>query len=157
MSKRLLLYPFLLGLFSFNTFAQAHIFKVKEGRVKFSSETKQELINAASEELIGVMDIEKRIFAFKVSIQTFEGFNSPLQREHFNENYMESTTFPAATYIGKIIEDVDLTKEGTYKVRTKGKLKTHGVEQEKIINAVITIKEDEIKIQSDFIVLLAEH
>jgi hypothetical protein len=45
-------------------------------------------------------------------MQTFEGFNSALQREHFNENYIESNRFPDASFNGKIIEDIDFAKDG---------------------------------------------
>ena len=52
-------------------------------------------------------------------MRSFQGFNSPLQKEHFNENYVESDKFPDASFKGKVIEDVDLSKDGTYEVRAK--------------------------------------
>jgi hypothetical protein len=70
---------------------------------------------------------------------------------------METTFFPEASYSGKIIEDVDLTKDGEYVVRAKGKLKIHGIEQERIIRSVITSKRGKISVRSDFVVLLADH
>ena len=155
MFARLLILSFIL--LSCNVYAQTGIFEVTESTVKFSSETRQELINASSEALQGVIDMDKKVFAFKISINTFFGFNSPLQREHFNENYMESSIFPEASYTGKIIEDIDFRKDGTYTVRTKGKLKIHGVEQEQIIKAVITIKGNTITIISGFMILLADY
>lgn len=155
MFVRLLILSFIL--LSCRACAQTGIFEVMESTVKFSSETRQELINASSEALQGVIDMDKKVFAFKISINTFFGFNSPLQREHFNENYMESSIFPEASYTGKIIEDIDYHKDGTYTVRTKGKLKIHGVEQEQIIKAVITIKGNTITITSGFMMLLADY
>jgi hypothetical protein len=53
-------------------------------------------------------------------MRSFQGFNSPLQKEHFNENYVESDKFPEASFKGKIIEDQDLTVDGTYELRAKG-------------------------------------
>ena len=64
------------------------------------------------------MDVVKRQFAFSVKMNSFMGFNSPLQREHFNENYVESDVFPDAVFVGKIIEEVDLTLDGTYEIRS---------------------------------------
>ncbi len=134
-----------------------HLFETREGYVAFNSEAPQELIHASSNQLIGVLDAGKLSFAFKISMISFMGFNSPLQREHFNENYMESGIFPEATYKGKIIEHVDLTREGTYEVRTKGKLTIHGIEQERIIRATVINKDGRLRISSNFTVQLADH
>ena len=85
------------------------------------------------------------------------GFNSPLQREHFNENYMETNIFPEASFSGKIIEDIDFSRNGTYTVRAKGKLKIHGIVQDRIIKSNVTVKNGKMSLQSDFIVSLADH
>ncbi len=134
-----------------------NIYVIKSGTIKFFSEAKEELIRASSEQLKGAFDLKKRSFLFKISIASFIGFNNPVQREHFNENYMESDKYPEAVYVGKIIEDIDVTKNGEYNVRAKGKLKIHGVEIERIIKAHIICKNGTINIQSEFIVPLADH
>jgi hypothetical protein len=133
------------------------VFEINRGSIFFNSKAPQELIHARSEGLKGVIDIQKKTFAFKIGISSFLGFNSPLQREHFNENYMETDVFPDASYTGKIIEDVDLSKDGQYVIRAKGKLKIHGVEQERIIRSTIISKQGKLFIESDFVVLLADH
>lgn len=135
----------------------AQLYEVSSGSVSFNSKAPKELIHASSNNIKGYIDVQKRIFAFKLDIGSFNGFNSPLQREHFNENYMESGIFPQAVYFGKIIEDADVTKDGIYKVRAKGKLKIHGVEQERIINSVVETKGGKIFVKSDFVVPLADH
>lgn len=133
------------------------IYKLKKGSVVFYSRSSQELIHAATDQLRGIMDITKMTYAFKISIITFRGFNSELQREHFNENYLETSLYPDATYTGKIIEDVDLHRDGVYVVRTKGKLKIHGVEQERIIKSQVIRKNGVITIHSNFNILLSDH
>lgn len=145
----LLLFPVLLR-------AQA-IYEVKNGSISFHSYAPKELIFASSSQLKGLVDVKKKIFAFKIAIISFKGFNSPLQREHFNENYMESAVFPQASFTGKIIEDVDFTRDGTYEVRAKGKLLIHGVAQERTIKSRIVTKDGNITIVSDFNVLLIDH
>lgn len=90
-------------------------------------------------------------------IAGFQGFNNPLQKEHFNESYMESSLFPEAIYIGRIIEDVDLTRDGTYYVRAKGKMKIHGIEREKIVKAKIIVKDKTLFVTGNFVVPLIEH
>lgn len=133
------------------------VFSVKKGSIHFVSYAPLEVIKASSNELKGLIDAEQNSFAFTIDMATFEGFNSPLQREHFNENYLETKVHRKATFAGKIIEDVDLTKDGTYPVRAKGKLNLHGVSNERIIKSEVTVKGGKFSVRSNFTVLLSEH
>ncbi len=137
--------------------AVAQVYEIQKGMIRFFSEAPQELIRASTTELKGKLDIQKKTFAFKVSNASFQGFNSPLQREHFNENYMESEVYPESSFTGKIIEDVDVSKDGEYKLRAKGKLKIHGVEQERIIDVEIRAKSGKLIVHSEFFVSLYDH
>ena len=133
------------------------VFITQTGFVKFTSDAPLELIEAENKQLSGVLDIEKRTLAFKVKIQGFQGFNSALQREHFNENYMESDGFPESTFSGKIIEDLDLSKPGEYNVRVKGMLLIHGIGKERIIPGKLTVKSSGIDLACNFEVPLVDH
>lgn len=133
------------------------VFITQSGTIQFSSEAPLELIEADSDQLKGAIDTDKRTFAFTVEMTSFEGFNSPLQREHFNEIYMESTRFPKSKFAGKIIEEIDFSKPGTYTIRAKGKLTLHGLTQERIIRCRLVVSESELQIAADFSVLLVEH
>jgi YceI-like domain len=157
MLKKLIIFSSFLLLLSFITNAPQTDFKVSTGSISFRSDAPLELIKAQSSELKGLFFPEKKQFAFIVNIKSFKGFNSPLQQEHFNENYLESNKFATASFEGKIIEDIDFTKDGVYTVRTKGNLTVHGVVQERIIKSEITIKNPGIRIKSNFTVLLADH
>jgi len=128
-----------------------------DGILYFKSEAPLELIEASSDQLRGIIDFTNQTFAFSVAINTFRGFNSALQREHFNENYMESAKYPKAVFSGKLIERIDFTKDGEYKVRAKGKLSIHGVEQERIIQSSLKISNGSIFLQSYFTILLVDH
>ena len=70
---------------------------------------------------------------------------------------MESETFPKAVFTGKIIEQVDLTKDGTYDVRAKGDLDIHGIKQTRIIKAQVIVRSGVAKVLSSFTVPLADH
>ncbi|MBK8608944.1 MAG: YceI family protein [Chitinophagaceae bacterium] len=134
-----------------------NIYGTEDGSIQFHSDAPLELITAACKEMKGKVDLDKKIFAFSVKISAFTGFNSPLQREHFNENYMESTQYPYAFFSGKIIEDIDYSIDGTYTLRAKGKLSVHGVVRERIIKNEVVVKNGVISIRSKFTVFLADH
>lgn len=137
--------------------ANAQVYGSDKGSISFSSDAPLELIKASSNEMKGRFDVPKKLFAFSIKITSFTGFNSPLQREHFNENYMESVQYPNASFSGRIIEDIDFSKDGTYEVRAKGNLTIHGVTQERIIKSDLVIKDGKINVKAHFTVLLAEH
>jgi polyisoprenoid-binding protein YceI len=132
-------------------------FKITKSRVAFTSNAPLELIKASSTSLRGALDPATGKFAFALKINTFQGFNSELQRQHFNENYLESETYPEATFTGKIIETIDYTQDGTHEVRAKGKLTIHGVDQVRLFRATITIKNGVLSIAADLAVPLEDH
>jgi len=145
--------------FALTAFAlpQDKIYNTKQGSIHFRSDAPLELIKAGSTKLRGKIDPARKQFAFTVKVNSFEGFNSPLQKEHFNENYMESDKFPDASFSGRIIEDVDLEKDGVYTVRAKGNLTVHGVVKERIIKSELNVKGNNISISSNFTVMLNDH
>lgn len=157
MRRQLIILPFLLLAFSFKAHAPLQDYKVSTGSISFRSDAPLELIKAQSSELKGLVIPDKKQFAFIINIKSFKGFNSPLQQEHFNENYLESNKYPVASFEGKIIEDIDFTKDGEYSVRSKGNLSIHGVVQERIIKCDVSIKDKNISLKSTFTVLLADH
>ncbi|TAH42028.1 MAG: YceI family protein [Bacteroidetes bacterium] len=149
---------FLFVLLTYQTTPQSGTayYYTNTAKVNFNSDAPQELIKASSNSLRGLIDVEKKTFVYKVLIRTFTGFNSALQREHFNEKFLESEKYPEALFTGKIIEDINFDTPGTYTIRAKGKLIIHGVEQERIIKTELTIKGGEIVFSSKFTVLLAD-
>ncbi|HMT27944.1 MAG TPA: YceI family protein [Bacteroidia bacterium] len=132
-------------------------FKTNSGKITFKSDAPLETIYAESTDLRGIIDTSKNTFAFSVAIISFTGFNGPLQKEHFNENYMESDLYPVATFTGKIIEEIDYSAKGIYEVRAKGVLNIHGVKQERIIKGKVEVNKDQIVIKSEFIITMADH
>ncbi|MEO0471819.1 MAG: YceI family protein [Bacteroidota bacterium] len=154
MNIRLTLFA-ILFLCSFSLSAQ--LFVGEGGEVSFVSDAPLEEIVARSNSLRGAINLDDQTFAFTIDIATFEGFNSPLQREHFNEKYMESTRFPKATFRGKIIESIDVGVGGTQSIRAKGVFSIHGVSQERIIRSTIRRTANGFQVDAKFDILLEEH
>jgi polyisoprenoid-binding protein YceI len=153
-------FVFLLSLTGLGLLISASLFqsyRAEKGKVNFQSKASLEVIRAKSNQLKGAINVENQTFAWSVDISSFEGFNSPLQKEHFQESYMEVDKHPRASFAGKIIEKIDFQKNGVYSVRAKGKLNIHGVEQERIIKSTLEIVNKAIKIESTFSVALSDH
>jgi len=118
---------FTLMLFA-ATMANAQKYMTKNGTIKFSSDTPMEKIEAINRQVNSALDFTTGNFVFKVLIRGFE-FEKALMQEHFNENYMESEKFPTSDFKGKVtnLKEVNIGKEGIYKVTVEGDLTMHGV------------------------------
>ncbi|MEI6408440.1 MAG: YceI family protein [Bacteroidota bacterium] len=136
---------------------EAGTYTCSNGKILLFSDAPLEMIKAGSNKLQGILNTTGQQFAWSVDVKSLRGFNSPLQQEHFNENYLESEKYPKAEYTGKIIEKVDFQTDGVYNVRAKGQFTVHGVTQERIVKTRLDIKGGKIKVHSEFTVLLAEH
>jgi hypothetical protein len=99
-----------------------------------SGEVKFEASMPAFEEIAGknntvscILDESTGDFVALALIKSFK-FKAPLMEEHFNENYMESSKFPKATFKGKIV-NFDAKKLSATKTSydLEGDLTIHGV------------------------------
>jgi len=154
-SVLLLIIPGLFILFGFQD--NGSVYTCKNGQASFLSDAPLEIIRASSKSLAGAINITDRSFSFLIPSKSFEGFNSSLQKTHFNEDYMETDTYPNSTFKGKIIEEVDLSVPGTYKIRAKGKMYIHGVENDRIVRCDLIVSEKKIDVSASFTVFLADH
>jgi hypothetical protein len=132
-------------------------FEVINGKIDFTSDAPLELIEANSDKAQGIIDPKTMQFAFIVSTSSFKGFNSELQRQHFNEKYLESDKYYQSSFSGTIEGEVDFKKDGVYNVKANGNLLIHGKKQTRVLPGTITIKDGKIEVDSEFKVLLADH
>lgn len=133
------------------TLAHAQKFMTKAGTIRFFSDTPMEKIEAVNRQANSALDFSTGNFVFKVLIRGFE-FEKALMQEHFNENYMESEKFPNATFNGKItnIKDVNLGKDGVYKVVAEGDLSIHGVTNKVKVNGTVEVKGGTVAAKATF-------
>ncbi|NQX97835.1 MAG: YceI family protein [Flavobacteriales bacterium] len=115
-----------------------------------------ENIDAVNKGVKALINTKNGEVAFIVANIDFH-FEKPLMEEHFNENYMESDKYKTSVYKGKMYGDIDFKKDGKYPVTSKGTLKMHGVEKEREIKGIITIKGGKISLKSEFDVKLSDH
>lgn len=126
------------------------------GKVDFYSKAPQEEIKAISDKLHGLINLHENSFAFVVDINSFDGFNNPLQKIHFNENYMESGLYPQAKFYGKIIDQINYDIVEDEIIRVKGNFEIHGTVQERIITVRIIRKNGLLHFDSEFFISLED-
>jgi hypothetical protein len=112
----------------------------KNGILTFeASEQLFEEVKAVNKTVTAIYDEGTNQIAALALIKGFS-FKNSLMEEHFNENYIESNTYPKATFKG-ILVDFDtaegLTEENK-EVKVKGILEVRGKEKE--IKSVVTMR-----------------
>lgn len=133
------------------------VFTTENGKVNFVSDAPLEIIKAGSQYLKGALDTTNNAVLFILENRTLAGFNSPLQQEHFHENYMESKKFPKSVFQARIIEPLHWKSGTKQKIRAKGILEIHGVEQERIIEVTLYYSEKKVEVTATFDIALEDH
>ena len=140
----------LLIVISLSSFAQTKMF-TKSGKISFEASVPAfEEVKAKNESVTCVLNPVSGEIASLVLIKGFR-FKVALMEEHFNENYMESDSYPKATFKGKI-DNFDVSKLTTTakEYSIKGKMEMHGKSKDITINANIKKTSDGIEIDTDF-------
>ncbi|MCY7410263.1 MAG: YceI family protein [Chitinophagales bacterium] len=145
----------ILSVFTIQLNAQ-DILMSPNANISFFSSTPIEDIAAKSDKAVAAINVKTKDVFFKVQMSSFV-FKKSLMQEHFNENYIESEKYPTGTLKGKINEDVDLTKNGTYNVTVTGDFTIHGVTQNRIFPGTIVVSDGQLEITCAFDVKLADY
>ncbi len=129
------------------------------GSVQFLSEAPLETIKAESDALNGIINIEEKTFAFSFRVNTFQGFNSPLQQEHFKDYYLETKAYPKASFVGKLIGWEECEADCNQTINAKGKFTIKGIT--KIlnipVNIIYTYEDDAVNASCEFDILLSDY
>jgi polyisoprenoid-binding protein YceI len=130
----------------------------RTGKISLFSSTSIENIEAFNNEVAAAYDAGKGDLIFQVAIKSFK-FEKQLMQDHFNDDYMESSKYPKATFNGNIsdVAKVDLKKNGSYKVSGSGTLNIHGVSKKVSLPGSIEVKDGGATFHSNFNVVLADY
>lgn len=133
-------------------------YMTKTGSINFNSSTPMEKIEATNRGTVCVVDAATGKMEFSVLMKGFK-FEKALMEEHFNENYVESSTYPKSTFKGSI-QDPSKVKwgtDGTYNVVVAGNLTIKDKTNAVSAPGTITIKGGKATAVSTFNVKLADY
>ncbi|KAF2511507.1 YceI family protein [Flavobacterium zhairuonense] len=124
----------------------------RTGQVKFEASVPSfEAVAATNNSVSAILDKSTGEFAVLALIKAFK-FEIPLMEEHFNENYMESSIYPKATFKGKII-DFDASKLSvSKKYDVEGDLTIHGVTKKIKTKVSLALKDGKLYLSNNFTV-----
>ncbi len=146
----------LLILVAFTISAKAQLYKSQEGSITFFSKAPLEDIDASSKKIISIINTSSKEIVFGIAIKSFQ-FRIQKMEDDFNEDFMESDKYPDATYKGKINEEINWEKDGTYRITAKGILTIHGVSNERLDTAMVSIVGGKISLSSDFLIRVSDY
>ncbi len=126
----------------------------KKGTIIFeASEKLFEPVKAENKNVTAILDLETNKIASLALMKGFH-FKNSLMEEHFNENYIESETYPKATFRGKLLNfNYEVLSNSPTQITVEGKIALHGKEKE--IRTILTMQKegDFITMKGSFTVL----
>lgn len=126
-------------------------FTTKTGEITFEASVPSfEEVKAVNSNVSAVLDATTGNFAALALMKGFR-FKVALMEEHFNENYIESSKYPKATFKGTI-QNFKLSEvSGKREYIIKGTFNLHGVDKNYEVPAVISIKEEMLMLTAKFV------
>lgn len=145
----------LLILFNINR-PQTDLYTCKNADISIYSAALIEDIKATSPAGVSVFNAATGELDFSLAISTLK-FDKSFMQQHFNSDYMESDKYPRAIFKGKLQEQIDIKKDGSYPVNVSGNLTIHGVTRPRTVQGVLTVRNGVISMTSEFYVKCGDH
>jgi polyisoprenoid-binding protein YceI len=128
--------------------------------VVFDATTEKDALpKAENKTVIASVDTKSGDVAFEAAVKNFAFSNAKIQ-DHFNgAQWMNSDTYPAFTFTGKIenLKAVNFTKDGEYKVKVSGTLKVKDISQELKSDGLVKVAAGKISVSSLFSIKLEDY
>jgi len=153
MNKLIYLIILFSGYLGFESANQTQ-FSTNQGQINFFSYTSVENIEAQNNQVLSIIDIEKKEIAVSILMNAFV-FKKALMRQHFNDSYMQSDLYPKAFFEGNII-DFD-PNAATQTKMVKGNLTIRDITKEFTIKTNIEKKDKSYLITGDFDITIEDY
>lgn len=137
--------------------AHAQQFLTETGYVNFLSKAPLSDFNGESEQLHGLIDVEKNMLDFYIDLNTLDT-GIGLRDKHMRDNYLETEKFPFAEFSGKMSPVPNLVLGISNKVTASGKFKIHGIERQiEVKGTLIKNTKGEVELIAAFDILLSDY
>ena len=124
-------------------------FKTTSGLVDFNASTPLEDIRASNKQVNAILKPSGE-FAVVLLLKDFQ-FPRKLMQEHFNENYLESDTYPKSYFLGEIIDfSPENLSDTSERITIKGQLHLHGVTKNVMVTGTVNRSDSGIQLASQF-------
>lgn len=123
----------------------------RKGEIKFEANVPSfEPVAATNKSVSSILDESSGELVVLALVKEFK-FRVPLMEEHFNENYIESSRYPKATFKGKIL-NFDASKLSSEKKRydVEGELTLHGVTKKVKTNLALASNAGKVMLTCNF-------
>jgi polyisoprenoid-binding protein YceI len=137
---------------------RAQVYQTKAGNISFVNTAATGSFDAQNNQVIAALSAENGTVQFRVPVNSFQ-FKKELMQQHFQENYMESATFPNASFSGKLVDAsaVNFQSAGTYNVKVKGDMTMHGVTKVVEIAGQIVVTATGVTLKANFDILCSDY
>jgi len=149
---------FFVLMTTINLVAESQVYYTKNGNISFFSKSVIQDIEAENNQVISVLNTQTGELQFSLLSNAFH-FPKAKMEEDFNENYIESNKYPRSTFKGKItnLNEVEFSKDGSYKANVTGNLTIHGVTKNITTPATISVTNGNVSGTATFHILVKDY
>ena len=150
-------FRFLFCFLLITSLLSAQKYATRSGKTSFTgSEETFEQIKAINNVSTAIVDSSSGDIAILLFVSAFD-FKIALMQEHFNENYMDSSKYPKANFVGNI-QNLSFNELTDYEKDHKiiGVLTIRGIEKNITINSRLKKTDNGLSLIADFSVLTSD-
>jgi len=147
-----------LAMLLLSHLAFSQVYLTRNGTIRFFSEAPLENIEAVNRQVMSALNTETGEFVFRLPMRSF-AFDKALMQEHFNDNFVESHTYPNASFQGFImdLEKIDFGSTGEFDVLVEGELTIKDITKKLRQPGTLTIMEGKVAGSAVFIIRPEEY
>src|SRR6478609_3217198 len=155
--KTLLIIVFTVSTLVLSGSNEQHKYSSTTGFISFFAKAPIANVDAQNKKVKVEFNTSDGEVTFDMAMKDFEFKNKKMGRDA-EKKYLETEKYPKASFKGKIEGKVKYDKSGSYPVTAKGKLKIHGIEKNVSEKGTVVVSDNgEIKLQSEFSIMLADY
>lgn len=135
---------------------QAQIYTARDGYVEFISTAPLNEFKGTSEDLAGLINLDKNLVDFYVDLNTLDTGIEKRNRDMRN-TYLETEQYPFAEFTGELTSPFDPDQSEPQNITASGTFKLHGVERQVVVDGTLEATDVGLKLEASWVVLLKDY